>query len=113
MSKNYGFEVEGSMPVDNAVMFSQVNLHQSPAARTSTAGAGIGLVSGAMGGAQQPLAGIVKKAVGLVVQLHGNVRTTVQVRVNPTLVTDCKRTAGLPAKFHIKGYGVATVTQIG
>lgn len=100
------------MPINQACAFRQRDLHQATTAWAACALAGIGQVGGAVAGAQQPLAAVVKNPVGLPVERHRHVRAAVQVGMRQTLVTNRKSTAGLAGIAEVKRYGLPALGQI-
>ena len=102
-----------SMPVHHAVLFGDLNLDQACAARSTAAGTGVRSIHRAMGSADQPLAGIVKKAVGLEIEFHRHVVATIQVRVDLALETDGKGAAGLATMDHVERDGLAALLKVG
>src|SRR6185312_4856787 len=101
------------MPVHHAILFDDLNLDQPAAARPAAARARVRPVHRAMGRADQPLAGIVKKTVRLEVQLHRHVGAAVQVRVRAALEADREGAAGLAAKDHVERDRLTALLQIG
>ena len=90
------------MPIDNPVIFRQGDFHQAALAWPAHALSGIGPVSGAMTGAQQPLAAVVENLVGLPIELHRNMGAAVQVGMGHSLITDGKGPAGLTGVIDVK-----------
>ena len=101
------------MPVDDAIPFGDLNFYQTSPTRAHLAGAGLRRVNRAVRGAHEPLAGTVKKTVGLEVHLHGHMGAAVQVSVNLALEAHCKCASGLAGVDHVKRHGVGAVLQIG
>jgi hypothetical protein len=106
------FQVVGSMPVDDAVLFRQGYLYQRAAAGATPAFTRIRAVRCAVGGAHQASARAVKKAVGLVIHFHRNVGTLVQIGVDTALEPDGKPARRAPAIQDIKGNGLPAVDQV-
>lgn len=80
--------------------------------RATRALAGIGQVSCAMAGTQQPLPAAVKKAVGLPVELHRHVGTAVQVGVGLALESNRKGPGSLARVVDVKRHGLPALDQI-
>ena len=101
------------MPVHHAVVFRYTDFGQGATTGSGDTDAGVGLVGGTVGRADQPFTGAVEKSVGLEIHLHRNVHALVDVSVGLPAEPDGKRTAGLPAKNHVKWHGLGAVFQIG
>lgn len=100
------------MPVHHAISFRQGNFHQATPARPASAGPCVRLVGGPMGRAQEPVSGVVKKPIGLVVHLHGDMRAAVQIRMWHPTETDRERAAGLPGVNHIEWQCICAILQV-
>ena len=96
----------------DTILLAKVNLDQAAATRSASTDTCVWLVSGAMRGAYQQVAGAVKKSIGLVIHLHRHMGATVQVGVHLILVTDGKGTADSTAIDHFKGNCLVTVDEI-
>jgi len=100
------------MPVHDAIGLGQCDSDQPTSARPATALTRFGSVGGTVGGTHQPLAGRVEKTVGLVVHLHWDMGTAVEVGVGTILKPNGKPTARLAAVNHIKRHRFATIFQV-
>lgn len=100
------------MPAYQAVLLKEGNFDQGATAGTIDTTSGIGCVQRAMGGANQPLAGGIKKTVRLKVHFHGNVAAAIQISVHFSPEADGKRPATLPLVQHVKGHRQATFLQV-
>jgi hypothetical protein len=96
------------MPANQAVLFQEGNFDQGATAGAIHATSGIGCVQRAMGGANQPLAGGIKKTVCLKVHFHGYVAAAVQISVYLSFEADGKRPATVPLVQDVKGHRQAT-----
>ena len=99
------------MPVNDTFVIDKVDFDQPALARPACTLSGIGQISSAMAGAQQPLTSGIKNAVGLPVQFHRHMGTAVQVAVGCTLEPDGKCAASLTRLNHIKSHGLAAFRQ--
>ena len=100
------------MPVHHTVVLGYVNLDEPPSARPADAGPRPGLVHGAVGRANQPLPGTVKKAIQLEIHFHCNMGAPIQVGMHLTLKSNGKGMTTLPLIDHVKRNSFATVFQI-
>lgn len=112
-SKFDGLQVGTSMPVHHTIALGHGYLDQPAAAGPAHAVARLRVVHGTVGGTHQPTATAVEKAVGLIVHLHGNVGTLVQVAIDLAFKPDGKPSGCAPAVHHVKGNGISAVQQIG
>ena len=101
------------MPAYQAVLLGEGNFEQGTTAGAIHTTSGIGCVQRAMGGANQPLARGIEKAVYLKVHFHSHVATAVQVSVHFSLEADGKSPATLPLVEHVKGHRQAAFLQVG
>ena len=101
------------MPKDHAVVFRKNYFHKAAAARTCSAFARARVVSRAVTGAQQPLTTVVKNPVGLPIQFHRHMATSIQVSLRLTVKPNTKSAASLPRIQHIERNGQATLNEVG
>jgi hypothetical protein len=101
------------MPAYQAVLLKEGNFDQGATAGAIYATSGIGCVQRAMGGANQPLAGGIKKTVRLKVHFHSHMAAAVQVSVHFSFEANSKCPTTLPLVQHIKGHRQATFLQVG
>ena len=100
------------MPVHYAVLLRDFDLDQATPAGSTAASTGLRAVHGSMGGTNQIMPGEIKKAIGLVIHLHGHVGAPIQIRVHDASVAHGKCHTGLATVPHIKGNGVRTVDKL-
>ena len=105
--------MSSSMPVDRAVMLAGINLDETTAARPAAAGARLRLVNGAMRSAHQPLPGVVKELVRLIVHFHRDMGAAVQVGVGLIPKAYGKGTTSPALVNHLKGDRRGAVDELG
>lgn len=106
--KRGGLETVRSMPVHPVTAFRQGDSHQSSPARPCSTLSGGWQISCTVCRAQQPLAAIVKKAIGLVIHFHRHVGAAVEIGIGNTLVPDGKRPACLAVVDHLERHSGST-----
>jgi len=100
------------MPVHDAIRLCEDDLYQTSATGPSPALTGLRPVNGSVRSAHQPLACAVKELVGLVIHLHGDMGTLVEIGIDLPLKSDRKTTRSATAVDNIEGNRRATVCQI-
>jgi hypothetical protein len=61
---------------------------------------------------QEPLPRVVKETIGLVVHLHGDMGTPIEIGMHLPLKTDGKGATGLTPMHDFKGNGLAALDQV-
>ena len=101
-----------SMPVDDAVKLAEFDGDQAAAAWPAHAFAREGAIHRTMSGADDELAAVVKKTIGLEIEFHGDVAAAIEVSPRLALETDGECSACLPRIDHVKGHAQALFLQI-
>ena len=100
------------MPAHQAVLLGKGNFDQGAATGPIHTATGAWRIQSTMGGANQPLAGGVKKSVGLEIHFHSNMAAAVQVSVYFAPKADGECPATLALVQHVKGHRQTTVLQV-